>query len=81
MQCACCGSVRLTPPGELLTNQGTVMVAWDLVGETGWFKNRAAVMAQRVVMCGDCGYFMIFATQEALQRVRDQWSLLVPQGP
>jgi hypothetical protein len=35
----------------------------------------------RAIVCGDCGYVMLFASPDALQKARESWGQLLPARP
>ena len=76
MHCAACGSQRLSPPAVLRTNQGTVDAYWQVSGESGWFKSGVVCRGRTVIMCGDCGYFMLFADPATLADALAKWAQL-----
>lgn len=80
MPCPHCGGPNLTPPGDLMTGHGNVTVRWKLSGESGWFSSTASTRATRVVVCADCGYFLLFARPEDLDEVRTRLAQLTTPG-
>ncbi|MBI2892256.1 MAG: hypothetical protein HYY06_01800 [Deltaproteobacteria bacterium] len=51
---------------------------WGLAGEKGIFKTGVSASAKCIVVCGDCGHFMLFATVDELQEMRSKWDQLTP---
>ncbi len=83
MPCPVCGSQRLSPPAALTlpAHSGGVTAAWADASKTGFIRTGIACTADRVVVCGDCGYFLLFASPAALRSLHEHWNQLVPATP
>jgi len=71
-KCPCCGGPNLTRPGKVEASGNQLHRAIEF--DDGTWSGGAILVYLEGVICGDCGYTMLFARPDDLRKLREQWA-------